>query len=163
MLCAMSVLQLVMIWVQEPQSNSGAKLGTHVAGAHTLQTHHSCRTQGCRKSCSPGAHCGSRHCHTEECAPTPGLQEGKLLLRSAQCISDPSCSASRHLLFNSFAKTQQFDYIMCHEREGRLTSDVAVSNAGSTSLLYACSICLTLLFGIAVWHCCLALLFATPS
>ena len=69
----------------------------------------------------------------------------------------------RHLLFNSFAKTQPFDYLICHERRGRLTSDVAVSNAGSTSLLYACSICLTPLFGITVWHYCLALVFATPS
>jgi hypothetical protein len=47
----------------------------------------------------------------------------------------------------SYFAPEQLDYIMCHESESRLVSDVAVASAGSTFLLYACSICLTLLFG----------------
>ena len=152
MLCAISLLELVMIGVQEPQSNSGAKLGAHVAGAHTLQTHHSCRTQGCCKGGSPGAYCGGCHCHTEECTPALGLQEGKLLLHTAQCVSDPLqnamfCNAETGCS-NLVPKLRSLTTSCAMILKAGWHLFVAVTDAGSTSLPCACSICLTLLCDI---------------
>lgn len=63
--------------LQEPQGNSGAELGAHVAGTHTLQAYHSCRPQGGCQICPPGSLCGSCCCHPEERAPALGMQEGE--------------------------------------------------------------------------------------
>ena len=65
------------VLLQEPQGNSGPKLGSHVAGAHTLQAHHSRRPQGCCPGRPPGPYTSSCHCHSEECSPAPCPEEGE--------------------------------------------------------------------------------------
>ena len=76
--------------MQEPQGHSGAELGAHVAGAHSLQTHHSSRQEGRCQSCPPCPH-PSRCRHVAEvCAPVPSQEEGGCacpVWKALECIT----------------------------------------------------------------------------